>query len=364
MRLNRRNRSVFFALMFVVLGTHLLHLQSGPLAWGLLALQFLVYPQCVYLRARRAADPLRAEMHNLLLDALLLGLWIGAWGLPLWIGFILFISVCLNLMIFLGVGGLAKVVLAMAAGIGLAVLATGQWRWQPQTSLTTTLLCMLALTLYLLMFAHDAYTRGLALRQSRKQLATRIAEITSLQARLQDQAARDPLTGLFNRRHLDAALARELADGNHRSAPLSLVMLDIDRFKRINDTYGHAAGDEMIKALARLLAWRVRGQDLACRYGGEEFLLMLPGTGMQAAAQLAESLRKEFEELRVEFEGRRLAATVSFGIAAFPEHEADPQTLLRRADKALYAAKLQGRNRVVLSTRAVEEAGELATRNE
>lgn len=357
-RLNWRNRSMFFALMFVVIGTHLIHLQAGAVAWVLLALQCLVYPQCVYWRARRAANPLRAEMQNLLIDALLLGILIGLLGLPLWISFVLFIGVCLNLMVFLGVAGLGKVVLAMAAGVCMVAMA-GQLQWRPHTSLATTLLCMLTLTFYLLMFAHDAYARGVALRQSRKQLGIRIEEITSLQARLEDLAARDPLTGLFNRRHLDEALARALAGGNGAQAPLTLVMIDIDHFKHINDTHGHLAGDEMIKALARLLTWRVRGQDLACRYGGEEFVLMLPGTRMEAAAPLADALRREFEELRVEFEGRSLQATLSFGLAAFPEHEPDPRVLLQQADKALYAAKLQGRNRVVLSTQAMEQAESL-----
>lgn len=351
-QLNRRNRTAFFALLFPVLGTHLAFLQAGLLEWILLALQLLVYPQLVYWRARRSADPLRAEMQNLLVDGVLLGIWVTHWGFPLWIAFVLFIGVCLNLMIFQGRRGLSKVILAMLAGVLVAALVSGL-RFRPDTSLLTTSLCMLALTLYLFMFANDAYTRGVALRQSRKQLGTRIEEITSLQAQLQEQASRDPLTGLFNRRHLDSLLAQELAECRQTGAELTLVMIDIDRFKMVNDNFGHLAGDEMIRALADLLLRHAREGELACRFGGEEFLLMMPRTPVSLALQRSEVLRKEFEAMRVTFEGHDMRTTLSFGIAGFPDHGSEPTPLLQMADKALYAAKLQGRNCIV-------DAGQLA----
>lgn len=351
-QLNRRNRTAFFALLFPVLGTYLAFIQASPLQWTLLALQSLLYPQLVYWHARRSRDPLRAEMRNLLLDGALLGIWVAHWGFPLWISFILFVGVCLNLMIFQGRRGLANVVLAMLAGV-LAVALVSGLRFRPDTSLPTTGLCMLALILYLFMFAHDAYTRGVALRQSRKQLGTRFAEITSLQVQLQEQASRDPLTGLFNRRHLDELLAQELAECEQAGAELTLVMIDIDRFKAINDNFGHLAGDEMIRSLADLLLRHAQEGDLACRFGGEEFLLMLPRTSLAVARQRSEKLRREFEALRVTFEGFEMQATLSFGIAGFPAHGSEPTPLLHLADKALYVAKLQGRNCIV-------DAGQLA----
>lgn len=350
-KLNRRNRTASFAFLFPVLGSHLAFIHAGLLEWILLALQLLLYPQLVYWRARLSTDPLRAEMHNLLVDGVLFGMWVTAWGFPLWIAFILLISACLNLMIFQGRRGLLNVILAMLAGVLAMGLVSGL-RFQPDTSLLTTSLCMLVLTLYILMFASDAYTRGVALRQSRKQLSTRIEEITSLQAQLQEQALRDPLTGLFNRRHLDSLLAQELDECRQSGAELSLVMIDIDRFKVINDSFGHLAGDEMIRAVADLLLRHAQEGDLACRFGGEEFLLMMPCTPLSVARQRSERLREEFEAMRVNFGGNDMQGTLSFGIAGFPDQPSAP-TLLQVADKALYAAKMQGRNRII-------DAGQLA----
>ncbi|WP_407354002.1 diguanylate cyclase [Luteimonas sp. R10] len=348
--LNRRNRSLFFALGFLVLGTHLHDLQAGATMWLLLALQLLVYPQLVYWRARRSADPLRAEQQNLLVDGLLLGMWMAVWGLPLWISFMLCIGVCLNVVMFMGLPNLWKGMAALGGGVALVALVHGV-SFRPDTGLATSLLSILLLTMYLLFFANDAFKRAISLRDSRRQLGERLAEITALQARLEEQAQRDPMTGLYNRRYLDEALERELATCRRSGTPLSLVLIDIDHFKRINDTYGHPAGDEMIRRLADLLADRVRNTGLVvCRYGGEEFLLMLPGTEMAEAALLAEDLCASFEAMRVDTGGGVMRATLSVGIAGFPEHAPKAQALVREADQALYAAKLGGRNRVVLST--------------
>ena len=351
--LHRRNRAVFFALMFPILATHLANFQPGPLLWGLLALQFMVYPQLVYWRARRSSDPLRAEMQNLLLDTVLLGIWVAGMGFPLWIGFILFIAVSLNLMIFKGWRGLSKVILASLASV-LIVALTGGLQFRPETSPLTTGLCMLVLTLYLYMFAYEAYKRGVALRQNGKQLELRIAEITSLQAQLQEQAMRDPLTGLFNRRHFDRILAKELAACRESGAALTLVMIDIDKFKSINDDSGHLAGDEMLRTLAALLLCHLHEGDLACRFGGEEFLLLLPRTPVSVALRRSEAIRREFEVLRVPFDGCQLQTTLSFGVAGFPVHGAEPGKLLKAADAAVYAAKSQGRNCVVHADQQLE----------
>ncbi|MCR6663315.1 MAG: diguanylate cyclase [Luteimonas sp.] len=350
MTLNRRNRAVFFALLFPVLGTHLDAVHANAATWTLLALQLLVYPQLVYWRAARARDPLRAEMQNLLLDGVLFGVWVAAWGFPLWITFMLFIAACLNVVIYMGLPGFWKGLAALVGGAAVAVLVNG-FDFRPETGLLTSLLCILALTLYLLFFAHGAYERGISLRDSRRQLGERLDEITALQSRLQAQALRDPLTGLYNRRYLDQALERELAACHAAGTPLSLVLIDIDHFKRVNDTYGHQAGDEMIRGLSGLLTTHVNGAGLVvCRYGGEEFLLMLPGTDIDEAAVLAEALRQSFEAMRVEADGEAMRATLSIGISGYPQHLPDPQVLVREADLALYAAKLRGRNNVVLST--------------
>src|SRR5690606_8899720 len=197
--LNRRNRSLFFALGLFVLGTHLAYLQAGPLMWTLLALQLLVYPQLVYWHAARSPDPLRAELQNLLIDGVLLGAWIAVMGLPLWISFVLFVGVCLNVVIFMGMPGLWKGVASLAAGVA-AVAAVHGLEFRPHTELHTSLLCIVLLTAYLLFFANAAYRRGVKLRDSRRELGERLEQITALQSQLQEQAQRDPLTGLHNRR--------------------------------------------------------------------------------------------------------------------------------------------------------------------
>jgi diguanylate cyclase (GGDEF)-like protein len=188
------------------------------------------------------------------------------------------------------------------------------------------------------------------LRAANRRLHAHLAEIEELQARLREQAIRDPLTGLFNRRYLTETLARELARGEREGRPLSVVLLDVDHFKALNDAFGHEAGDVMLRALGSFLAEQTRHGDIACRYGGEEFVVVLPGASADAALARAEAWRAAFQELRASCQGKELQATVSAGVAAFPAHARTAEDLLRRADAAMYEAKHQGRNRVVLSS--------------
>lgn len=340
---------MFFLAMLLVLGLHQRHLQVGMTMWVLLVLQLAVYPALVYWRAVRSPDPLRAELQNLLLDGFLFGAWMAAWGMPLWISFMLAIAVCLNVIIYMGMRGLVRGVSALAAGVAMVALLNGI-QFRPETSLAVSLLCIGMLTLYLLFFASAAYRRGVSLRESRKALGERLGQITELQAQLQEQALRDPLTGLYNRRHMDTVLAHELTTCRGAGLPLALVLLDIDHFKRVNDTWGHLAGDDMLCALAAQLQEVAQGRAMACRFGGEEFMLMLPGVPAGSAAQMAERLRRRFEQQPGLADGRQMRATLSLGIAAFPANGDDARELLLCADQALYQAKLRGRNQIVLAT--------------
>ena len=345
-RLNGRNRALFFLAVLVVLALHQPQMQAGVVMWALLVLQFAVYPALVYWRAVRAPDPLRAELQALLIDGVLLGGWMAVWGLPLWISFMLAIAVCLNVVIYMGLSGLRRGLAALVAGVaGVGLVAGIDFR--PDTELVVSVLCIGLLTLYLLFFAQAAYLRGVSLRQSRKALGQQLEQITQLQARLQEQVLRDPLTGLYNRRHADTVLAHELDACRVASEPLVVVLLDIDHFKRINDTWGHLAGDDLLCALAAQLRVVVGGRAMACRLGGDELMLMLPGTSLHAAVELAEGLRRRFEREPVVADGKPMSATLSLGIAAFPDHGDNARELLLRADQALYQAKLQGRNQVV-----------------
>lgn len=349
-RMNRTRRTIFFALSFVGIATHLIDTPVGVVYWILLALQFLVYPQLVYWRALHSADQVKAEFHNMLIDSTLLGIWVAVWGLPLWMTFALFTAVCVNQLVYESFPGLLKAILAMGLGVALVALTVGL-EIRLETSPLTTIFTMCLLTLYIWAFSHGAYARGVELRDHRRQLRLRLEEITLLQAQLKEQARRDPLTGLSNRRHLDEVLPRALAQCQQHATPLAVVLLDIDHFKRINDNHGHPAGDAFIRELATLLQRHLGPDDMACRYGGEEFLLMLPGTAAAGAARLSEELRQQCLAMEVECGSATMRTTLSFGIAAFPDHQ--PQAagdLVDLADQALYAAKLQGRNRIVLST--------------
>lgn len=187
-----------------------------------------------------------------------------------------------------------------------------------------------------------------ALRETNRQLHARIEEIGRLQVALQELAVRDSLTGLYNRRYLDETLEREVSRARREGNPLSLVMLDIDHFKRVNDTYGHQVGDEALRMLATTLLADIRAEDVACRYGGEEFLILLPNMPLETATLRAEAWRKAVAGLAVGLGNFHIAFTVSLGVAAYPEHGKTPDDLTRCADQALYRAKNEGRNRIAV----------------
>lgn len=183
-----------------------------------------------------------------------------------------------------------------------------------------------------------------------RQLKKQYQEILDLQERLQNQALQDPLTGLHNRRFLDAALPMELAKARRESCPVSFVMLDLDRFKCINDTYGHAFGDEVLTTVARILKKNARESDIICRYGGEEFVMVMPGMSGHQALERMEACRSAIEQTLILHDGVPVPVTISVGVASFPEQGEDAEDLLRSADDAMYKSKGDGRNRVTLGT--------------
>lgn len=179
-----------------------------------------------------------------------------------------------------------------------------------------------------------------------QQLQAQLAEITALQNQLRDKAMRDGLTGLYNRHYLHETLPRELARAERDAQPLAMVMIDIDHFKTINDTHGHMAGDLALQRIAETLLALTRESDLVCRFGGEEFLVALPGMTLQDALTRTEIWRAAIAAIRLEHAGRCFQLTASLGIAAFPDHGRNDAALLDNADTALYAAKHAGRDRI------------------
>ena len=172
-----------------------------------------------------------------------------------------------------------------------------------------------------------------------------------LRETLKYQSVRDPLTGLFNRRHMEESLERELQRAARSHRPVTVLMIDIDHFKRFNDTFGHEAGDVLLRELGSILKAQIRGGDIACRYGGEEFLLILAETGLEAAQQRAERLGELSKGLHIRHHGETLRRiTISTGLACFPEHGTSAAQIVKAADEALYRAKTEGRDRVVFAT--------------
>jgi diguanylate cyclase (GGDEF)-like protein len=170
----------------------------------------------------------------------------------------------------------------------------------------------------------------------------------SLRETLRNESIRDPLTDLFNRRYLDEALPRELRRAGRDQHPLSIIVIDVDHFKQFNDNFGHEAGDKMLQALARHLNSRTRGHDIACRYGGDEFLLALPGASLEVACNRAERIREEAKTLVFQSDMHSVASIrVSLGVASYPDHGSTVAALIRAADLGLYHAKAQGRDQVV-----------------
>jgi diguanylate cyclase (GGDEF)-like protein len=163
---------------------------------------------------------------------------------------------------------------------------------------------------------------------------------------LHSQSTRDPLTGLFNRRYMEETLEREILRARRNRSPVGIIMLDIDCFKDFNDNHGHEAGDAVLRELGITLQHHVRGEDVACRFGGEEFVLILPNAAREVTLLRAERIREAVKFMTVEYHHQSLVIAASFGVAVYPEHGSNAKEILRKADEALYLAKHKGRNRV------------------
>lgn len=180
-----------------------------------------------------------------------------------------------------------------------------------------------------------------------EQLSLAVSNV-SLRDTLRHQSTVDPLTGLYNRRFFDESLKRELARATRSRSVCSVVMIDLDHFKRVNDTHGHDGGDLVLQAASRVILQRVRASDVACRYGGEELVLMLPDCGADEAMKCAEAIRLSLAGIVIQHQGLTISGiSASFGVAQWRGHKEGGQELLQAADRALYAAKKGGRNRVV-----------------
>jgi diguanylate cyclase (GGDEF)-like protein len=197
---------------------------------------------------------------------------------------------------------------------------------------------------------------GAPFTEGQEHLAVRIAEyialsLVNLKLRddLRSQAIRDPLTGLFNRRYMEETLDREIRRANRHSTTVGVIMLDIDQMKPINDHFGHDGGDLVLKALGRELLKMFRGEDVACRYGGDEFMIVVPEASLSDTWRKAEQIRDAVKRLNLSHEGKSLGpVSLSIGVGTYPDHGLTAERVVQSCDTALYAAKAEGRDRIMM----------------
>lgn len=356
-----RVRVAAFALFSAPIGLHMLPRGHGALVWSLFFLQFLAYPHLLHWFTRNAEQREQTELNGMSLDAAVCGAWAAALGFPLWVSVAMFLANLLNQTITRGISGVLICALAFAGG-ALASTTVIAFHVSTDTDGLVTLASIVGLAVYLSLIGIEffAYIQQLhhvqhslddqrqTLELANDVLNNQIAKIHDLQEKLREQANRDSLTGLFNRRYLEGTLERELARCRREDAPLSMMLLDVDHFKAVNDRHGHQTGDEVLRVVGRLLLEHARAEDIVCRYGGEEFLLVLPKMPLDIARARAEELLALFRVRTVSSGALDIGITASIGIAAAPLHADDGEGLIRWADQALYQAKRTGRNRVVV----------------
>lgn len=353
--MNHRNRTIGFATILLTLGAHMLEVETPSFMWVALVVTFVGWPMAAFGLAKQSDHQWQAELWNLRVDSLIYGAWASASGFPLWISFVLFLAATVNMTAFGGTPGTLQGLLLFSLGALPAQVVLGGV-FTPDTSPKVTALSIICVTGYLLTVAYEAYRRSKRLhelsakaRQSEDALHHQLEENRKLQVALREEANRDPMTGLFNRRYLEPTFDRELARCIREKRPISLLIMDVDHFKQVNDTFGHPAGDEVLKALAKRLTAGSRAEDIPCRLGGEEFLVVMPKMPLATALERAEAWRTGFASEPVQTGAGPIHATISLGVASFPEHGESPSELLEAADAALYRAKMTGRNRVELA---------------
>lgn len=306
--------------------------QGAPAsAYAVLLVNALAWPHLAWPLARRSENPRRTELRNLMVDSASGGAWIA------YIGFNLVPSVVLVAMLAMdkaAVGGLRFLARCLAAqlGAGLAVALLFGFELRLASSMTTTAAALPLLLAYPVTVGITAYQLARRVRRQNRLLA----ELSSI----------DDLSGLLNRRRWEEAVANEFRRCRRIGHVSTIMLIDIDHFKAINDTWGHPAGDTVIRSIARLLRETLRRHDVVARCGGEEYGAVLPGTDAAGGRILAERVRRRVEKATLEAR-HGVRATVSIGVAEFDPADADAAAWIGRADRALYRAKDLGRNRTV-----------------
>src|SRR5690606_15781368 len=301
---------------------------AGWVAWLALLLNALAWPQIANCVTRRARAPARMQFRCLMLDSAASGAWVATMALSI-VPASLFATMAIADKIAAGGWPLARrSTLAMVVAFVLAWGLLG-WPLEPETSQRTALLCIPFLFIYTVSLSLVTNRLGQRIRVQNRELERRNRT--------------DPAMQVPNRPWFEAVAAEELARFQRSGQPATLVLLDVDRFKSINDRYGHGTGDEVLKRIAGLLRRSVRETDLPARYGGDEFALLLANTSLERALEVAERIRRDAAALRFESEPS-LSCTLSIGVAQASDGDRTLDAWMRSADSALYRAKDAGRN--------------------
>jgi diguanylate cyclase len=303
---------------------------AHPVAWLALLLSTVAWPHVALGLGLISANPYRAEMRNLMVDSVLGGAWIALMQFNLLPSVVLLLMLSMDKVAVGGMRFLLRCTLALflsclvvSAGLGFPV--------NPYTNMVQIIGALPLLALYPMIVGLTTY-----------RLARRLREQNQL---LSEQSRTDGLSGLLNRRYWEDAVSAEFQRCRRYGHRACLLMLDIDRFKSINDRHGHPTGDAVIRSVAAILQDSLRDEDIPGRYGGEEFGILLPGTPAKGAEVISERVRRRVEGSALAKSGLR--ATVSIGIAELGADDMDYAVWISHADRALYAAKERGRNRSV-----------------
>jgi diguanylate cyclase len=323
-------RTIGLALGGVAIAGVLVANGARPALWLALIASAIVWPHLALWIGQRSRNPYRTELRSLMVDSALGGAWIALMQFNLLPSMIILIMLSMDKM---AVGGLRFLVRCSVALVlaCLVVSAAAGFQAQPYTSMIEIIGCLPLLVAYPIVVGVTTY-----------RLARRVRDQNQL---LLEISRTDGLSELLNRRYWEEAVSAEFQRCRRNGQPATLLMLDIDHFKTINDRYGHPAGDDVIRSVAQILRDSLREHDVPGRYGGEEFGVLLPDTGAAGAEVLAERVRKRIEAAALSRTAVR--ATVSIGFAELDPQDMEYAVWISHADRALYAAKERGRNRSV-----------------
>ena len=327
-------RALGMGLAGLVVGVVLWERNAGLAAWLCMAAISFVWPHVAHLLSRRSADPYRAEIRNLLVDSALAVVLVTLMHFNL-LPSVLLVTLTMVDKITTGIRGLWSRSLPGMAGAAVAGAAFNGFQWAPETSMPVILACLPVMVLHTLSVSLVSY---------------RLIRRVSRQNQLLDELRRiDALTGLYDRGHWQEQAEATLRRHHATDEPACLVMLDIDHFKQINDQHGHTVGDEVLRALARIVLSNVRATDCAGRYGGDEFAIVLRGMHLDGATAVAHRIREQVQALQLH-DMPGLQFTTSMGVATADHRHSSLRAWTNAADAELYQAKAAGRNRVSASS--------------